>query len=176
MDTEEYAKHYTNGFGGPQKGHIAWNKDLNKETDERVLSYSGNKHGMWKGGGFPYYGYNWRQQRKRVYDRSNYKSELSGEITERLPDVHHIYDVRMFLKKYLELCFTPYIPEIKINSFKYKKHKKMLIPPDTVFIKLIADEINDLNNLIALTNTEHHVFYNMPPSFFYFVLKNPEIF
>lgn len=131
----------------------------------------GSSNPTWKGGGFPYYGYTWERQRKKVLERANYKSELSGKRNGKNPDVHHIYNARTFLKKYLELCFTPYIPEMKINSFKYKYHRNVLIPPDTVFIKLLADELNVMSNLIALTTSEHHHLQDMPPSFFYNILS-----
>lgn len=151
-----------------KKDYIPWNNDLHGE--EYLKHYRNGVISNWNGGCIPYYGHGWKRQRKRVLKRAEYKSELSGKNGRREPDIHHIYNAKTFLKKYLKLCFVPYIPKIKICSFSHKYHHDVLIPPDTVFIKLIMDEMNNTNNLIALTATEHGMLENMPPSFFYNIL------
>ena len=64
-------------------------------TDWRV----GENNPAWRGGFDPYYGPNWRQQRRNVRRRDNYTCQNCG-ITEaeleRNLDVHHLIPFRMF--------------------------------------------------------------------------------
>lgn len=116
---------------------------------------AGKNNGFWQGGYFPYYGDNWNNIRKNILLKRGGISELNGK--EDI-DVHHIYPVGVFVKKYIEQCLKPYINDIKVNSFK-------ILPYDLI-PQIIFDEANTEKNLIILTKQEHHKFERMPPTFF----------
>jgi 5-methylcytosine-specific restriction endonuclease McrA len=53
----------------------------------------GEKHPLWKGGRFPFYGSDWHEVRQRIRDRDGYRCQVCGvpesQLTYRL-HVHHI--------------------------------------------------------------------------------------
>jgi len=66
----------------------------------------GSDHPCWKGGREPYYGPNWRPQRRKARERDGYRCQRCG-ITEqehgREMDVHHIVPFREFgIERYEE--------------------------------------------------------------------------
>jgi len=61
---------------------------------------SGKNHPRWKGGYEPYYGPNWREQRRRARERDNHECQACGKTQEengRELDVHHITPFREFV-------------------------------------------------------------------------------
>lgn len=53
----------------------------------------------WKGGYEPYYGSNWRSQRRKAWERDNYTCQRCGMTKDekgKNPDVHHIKPFRTF--------------------------------------------------------------------------------
>lgn len=61
--------------------------------------FTGPNNGYWKGGYDPYYGPNWREQRRKARDRDNYECQNCGITEEELGqemDVHHITPFREF--------------------------------------------------------------------------------
>lgn len=60
---------------------------------------SGENHPNWKGGWDPYYGPNWRSQRKKARERDNHTCQICGATREELGrelDVHHVKAFREF--------------------------------------------------------------------------------
>lgn len=96
-----------------QKGHNSFEgteKTQFKPNDERLV---GENNPNWKGGYEPYYGPNWRQQRRFARERDNFICQLCGsEENGRKHDVHHIipfreltdYEVANELENLLTLC------------------------------------------------------------------------
>ena len=70
----------------------------------KSLNLTGPMVYNWKGGYEPYYGDNWRLQRKKVWARDKYSCMRCGKVKEELgknPDVHHIKPFRLFgIKNY----------------------------------------------------------------------------
>jgi HNH endonuclease len=66
----------------------------------------GEAHPNWNGGRLPYYGPNWRQQRRNARARDNYTCQKCGITEKKLGknlDVHHKKPFRKFgIKKYKE--------------------------------------------------------------------------
>jgi len=61
----------------------------------------GSNHPNWKGGWKNYYGQNWRQTRRKVWEIDGFKCAFCGRETQeigRRPDVHHIFRKEMFPK------------------------------------------------------------------------------
>lgn len=176
---------YKNGRVGVNKG-----KTLSEKTrmrmakkrkelyaEEKIERLSGDKNPMygkgylqigelntqWKGGHFPYYGPDWKEQRQRALERSNYASEFSGNNDMELA-VHHKVPIMLYIKKAIDLCYKPYIKEITVKSLK------ML--PYTIIPDIFFEEANKLDNLIVLTGSvkdcksEHGYFEGMPVTFF----------
>jgi len=59
----------------------------------------GNDNPAWKGGYDPYYGPNWKEQRRKALDRDNGTCQGCGRTASDLgqrPDVHHITPFREF--------------------------------------------------------------------------------
>lgn len=87
-------------IGAPPKGNIPWNKG------KRFPQVAGSKNYRWKGGYKPYYGANWRYQRKKAWERDGYKCQTCGKERDkngRVPDVHHIIPFSEFgIKRYRE--------------------------------------------------------------------------
>jgi hypothetical protein len=66
---------------------------------------SGSGNWNWVGGHDPYYGPNWRKQRREARKRDNYTCQDCGTVdqSKRKLDVHHIKPFRLFgLPRYLE--------------------------------------------------------------------------
>jgi hypothetical protein len=120
--------------------------------------HTGRNHIAWKGGRYPYYGSNWLTTQKKALKKANYKSEISGENTGKL-DVHHIYSRRDFINRLISLCYSEIIPEMK-NESTFK------IMPCDYFFGDVLKEINNLDFLIVLTESEHKKYENMPVGFF----------
>lgn len=69
----------------------------------QVGSVSGENNFNWRGGYDPYYGPNWRQQRRNARRRDNYTCQRCGIDENKLKkqlDVHHIRPFRLFKKDY----------------------------------------------------------------------------
>ena len=121
--------------------------------------HRGEYHYLWNGGWFPYYGSNWNRISKAIVKNAKFESQLSG-MNDVVLNVHHIYPFRKFIKKYVDICLSPYIPEIRDNSaFK--------IIPHSIIPNLFFEEANRDDNLIVLTENEHHKYEEMPPTFFH---------
>jgi 5-methylcytosine-specific restriction endonuclease McrA len=59
--------------------------------------FSGENNPRWKGGHEPYYGPNWRVQRRRARDKDNYTCQICGEKENgQAHDAHHIIPFRRF--------------------------------------------------------------------------------
>jgi hypothetical protein len=119
--------------------------------------YLGINHPNWNGGYFPYYGEKWRNLRRNILELASKSSELSKENKEKL-HIHHIIPLKNYINKYLELCITPYIENIKYVAFE-------LLPFDFIPIT-IFEEANSRDNLIVLTMDEHKKYEGMPIGFF----------
>lgn len=68
-----------------------------------VGSQTGELHHRWKGGGEPYYGENWHEQRRKTLRRDGFKCQRCGTTNEEHKeeheiglDVHHIVPLREF--------------------------------------------------------------------------------
>jgi len=116
----------------------------------------GKDHYFWKGGKFPYYGLHWCEQKKKILDRANNVSEISGN-NGGLLYVHHIIPLKNFVQKFIDLGLKD-IPSVEISSFKVLPYD--LIP------SIIFEEANAEENLMYLTQPEHTEFEGMPPTFF----------
>jgi 5-methylcytosine-specific restriction endonuclease McrA len=58
---------------------------------------TGENSPNWKGGYNPYYGPNWREQRRKVWERDDETCQACGQTTDELgqrPSVHHIIPFR----------------------------------------------------------------------------------
>jgi len=69
------------------KGIIPWNKG------KPFPQVSGENNYRWKGGYEPYYGPDWRYQKRLALKRDNYTCQMCGRSRrelKRMPDVHHI--------------------------------------------------------------------------------------
>jgi 5-methylcytosine-specific restriction endonuclease McrA len=61
----------------------------------------GNKNHMWRGGYEPYYGPNWKEQRRLARLRDNYKCQNCGKVEQlRELEVHHLKSFKSFNKNY----------------------------------------------------------------------------
>lgn len=80
-------------------GYKPWNKD------KPYLQIMGKNNPNWAGGYEPYYGLNWRKQRKLVLIRDNYTCQECNITKNELvknPNVHHIIPFREFGRKRYE--------------------------------------------------------------------------
>jgi len=80
-------------------------------SDECRLSwfashFTGENSPHWKGGEYPYYGPNWRQQRNKARHRDGHRCRICGKHRDELPEelsVHHVVPFRQFgLDRYRE--------------------------------------------------------------------------
>lgn len=72
----------------------------------RTQYCSGENNVRWKGGKFPYYGPNWRRQRRRARKQDGYACQFCGATEAELGrqlDVHHVIPFRKFgIERYKE--------------------------------------------------------------------------
>ena len=136
------------------------NVDCMTKAYSELDEYKGENNNNWKGGFFPYYGQNWLKSRRLALKRAKCVSEISG--CNGGLDVHHIIPLREIVEKYFDLCLSSYIEKIKYHHLR--------ILPYNLIPELIFDEANQLDNLIALTNNEHHKYEGMPLGFFKSIL------
>ena len=90
---------------------------------ESAYPPQGEDHVRWKGGYGEYYGPNWRSQRKKTWERDNFKCRVCAKDEEeigRKPDVHHIepknnfnvkkeYEQMNKLDNLISLCRTHHV-------------------------------------------------------------------
>lgn len=138
-------------------------KECHFEYVKKFGKIYGENHPSWKGGWFPYYGPSWRRISKQTIKKANYESEISHKSGIKL-DVHHIIPIRRFIEKYIELCLTPYIPEIKFKSLK--------VIPIEIIPAQIFYEANNPENLIVVTKFEHKNCEGKTIEFFNEIKKN----
>ena len=110
-------KFYKNHFG-------SYIDALEKVGLESAYPPRGEDHVRWKGGYGNYYGPNWWSQRKKAWQRDNFKCRVCDATEEKIgrkPDVHHIkpkykfnvkkeYEKMNDLKNLICLCQSHHIP------------------------------------------------------------------
>lgn len=114
-------------------------------SDERT----GENHPRWKGGRVPYYGPNWRQKRREVRERDDYKCRRCGkteteskEETDKTVEVHH-----------REKSVREFYDELEIDPEEVE---------DWANTSLDWDRINALDNLVTLCSSCHQKIEKLP--------------
>ena len=142
--------------------HKFCSKNCCNKAFSEFEEYTGKNNHCWNGGKYKYYGAGWTFINKCILKHCQCHSELSGKLGKL--DVHHIIPRRNFVDKYIDLCLKPYVEGINRVAFK-------ILPYDLI-PQLIYDEMNQSENLIALSPQEHKSFEGMPLGFFDAIKRN----
>jgi hypothetical protein len=162
----------------PYKGLSAEDGDnsvYHKVLKIRKKRMSGKNNTSWKGGIYPIKLYSWKATRKRALKRAGYKSEISGKNNDLL--VHHIISRRKFCDFYFELMYNNILNKEEINKLlnhQIKNHKDRTFISE-IYPVVLFEEMNEQDNLIVVTRSEHGKIEDKPPSFFS-QLKNKNCF
>lgn len=73
-----------------------------KMSDKKKKMFLGENNPAWRGGYEPYYGPNWKEQRRKALERDGFKCMNCGRTQEengKELDVHHIIPFRVFGRK-----------------------------------------------------------------------------
>lgn len=93
---EKMCKQCDNIFYTPNK-RATQSKFCSTDCWYTFLRENPTLHPTWRGGFFPYYGPNWKQEADAARQRDNYTCQECGRYRERPKlDVHHIVPLRLF--------------------------------------------------------------------------------
>ena len=91
-----------------------------------AIHNTGPNNGRWKGGFEPYYGPNWRAQRRAALRRDNFTCQACGKSTLELgqhPDVHHIIRFNEFgIEQYEKANELDNLVSLCINCHRQAEH------------------------------------------------------
>jgi len=95
--SEEWKENMSEIMSGRE---VTWKNKISESlTNNPNVSQPGPENGNWKGGYEPYYGPDWRSQRRKALERDDCECQVCGRGEAEIgrePDVHHIRPFRKF--------------------------------------------------------------------------------